>query len=105
MILSLLVLFGCQKPDPCAAMCSIATRTLGGCIENDNLTWEDAGYDDARDFFHSCETWAWASRKLEDDAGAPGMTTKTCKTWESEIESPTFTCEDFHALEWNTSPW
>ena len=105
MIVFLLVFLGCQEPDPCAAMCSIATRHLGGCMESEGLGWQDAGYADAREFFHSCETWAWASRKLEDDAGATGATTQTCESWHDKIQAPTFSCEDFEDLDWNASPW
>jgi len=104
MILLLTIFLGCQEADPCAAMCSIATRRLGGCMEGDGLIWEDAGYDGPRDFFHSCETWAWVSRKLETDAGTPGATNKTCEDWESLLEDEHFACEDFFALDWNSTP-
>jgi hypothetical protein len=96
---------GCVPNDPCASMCSSATQHLGGCLELMGANWMDAGYTDAIGFFESCETWAWVTRKLEDEGGPSGATERQCIEWESQIESDGFICDDFDQIDWNTTPW
>ncbi len=86
-------------------MCSKASQQYGGCLEQWGADWPDAGYEDAHDFFHTCETWAWASRRLEEDAGARGWTSDTCDSWTSTMDGDTFSCEDWSDFDWNSLPW
>ena len=69
----LVALVSCgAEPDPCTPMCAAATALYGGCLESWGVEWTSAGYDDEADFTESCETWAWSSRLLEEDAGKSG---------------------------------
>ena len=105
MIFLLSMALGCSSDDPCASMCSSATQHLGGCLELIGANWADAGYPDANAFFDSCETWAWVTRKLEDDEGRSGATEQQCIEWESQIEADDFTCDDFNEIDWSATPW
>jgi len=99
------MLLACSEPDPCGEMCSTATQHYGGCLANWDLSWPDAGYDDENAFFHSCETRAWTSRQLEKDAGREGSTEQECVELTAFIDEPTFTCDDWLSIDWNSLPW
>ena len=101
----LATLMSCQSADPCALMCSSATQTYGGCLDLWGAEWTDAGYEDAHDFFHSCETWAWSSRQLEADAGERGWTDDTCDQWTNALSEDDFSCTQWNDLDWNGLPW
>ena len=105
MIALLLVTLSCQTADPCAQMCSTATQHYGGCLEVWGADWVDAGYADAHEFFHSCETWAWATRQLEAEAGAKGWTSDTCRTWGAAMSHQDFSCDEWGDFDWNGHPW
>ena len=112
-LLSLSLLLACaQQPrDPCAQMCSAATRLYGGCLAAWNAEWSAAGYNSADDFFHRCETWAWEMRLLEDDArrqgeiDASGYVDATCTRRYSRLTSRDATCTDYTDIDWNQVLW
>ena len=105
MIALLLTVFACVSEDPCLDMCSTITQHLGGCIEGAAISWDDMGYADARDFFHSCETWAWSTRKIETEEGPQGATEQICDEWNEHISNEAFECSDLELLDWDSLPW
>ena len=111
MMFLLLMLLACGREDPCAAMCSAATRVYGGCLTSWDATWRDAGFADERDHFHSCETWAWEMRMLEKNAlrrgniTALGHVDEHCSVKESELLSETMTCDEWSAIDWEAPLW
>ena len=107
----LLLFTACNTADPCAAMCSAASRVYGGCLSHWGAEWRDAGFEDARDYFHSCETWAWEMRLLERSAlkrGAVdegGHVDAQCVDLEQRLLSDEMSCAEWSAIEWEAPPW
>jgi hypothetical protein len=107
----LLILMGCSTADPCAKMCSSATRVYGACLETWDASWTAAGYADARDYFHACETWAWELRLLEREAkrdgeiDALGQVEAVCELREAALMEPNSQCDTWSDIDWETLPW
>ena len=100
----LMMLAACgAEPDPCTPMCAAATELYGGCLASWDMEWTSAGYDDATHFTESCETWAWSSRLLEEDAGRSGEIDTVCRERRETFEDGE--CEDFTRIDWSTLPW
>ena len=107
----LFVLMSCGREDPCAAMCSAATRVFGGCLATWEAEWSDAGFSDERDHFHSCETWVWEMRLLENNAKKQGQIKNLghvdghCVDMETSLLSADMTCTAWSAIDWEEYPW
>ncbi len=92
-------------------MCSAATRVYGGCLTHWGAEWADAGFVDEKDYFHSCETWAWEMRMLEKDAKRKGHIDSTghvddaCLDSEDALLSDDMRCADWSAIDWGVVPW
>lgn len=99
MIVLLLGLLSCEGADPCPEMCSKASIAYDTCLTDWGLSWPDAGYTDSVEFFYSCETWAWASRQIDEDAGTAGRTSVVCVE-RDELLSTDFSCEDWADIDW-----
>lgn len=100
----LVALVSCgAEPDPCTPMCAAATALYGGCLESWGVEWTSAGYDDEAHFTESCETWAWSSRLLEEDAGKSGEIDAVCR--ERRVLFEEGECSDFTSTDWSTLPW
>ncbi len=104
-------LLNCSQPDPCADMCSASAQVYGACLESWGASWEAAGYSDARDYFHSCETWAWELRLLEKQAKRDGEVPQTgrvdkvCRTRAEELRNSETQCETWESIDWESLPW
>jgi len=90
-------------PDPCTSMCATATDRYGSCLAEWDVAWEAAGYADANDFRDACDTWAWTSRHLEEDAQQDGAVDQMCRDYSSQLGGGT--CDDFTAIDWAALPW
>lgn len=98
------VLVSCKAdPDPCTPMCAAATDLYGGCLASWDVDWTSAGYDDADHFTESCETWAWTSRLLEEEAGKSGEIDAVCRERRQTFEAGE--CADFTGTNWDALPW
>ena len=84
-------------------MCATATELYGRCLDAWGVDWEAAGYADAADFASSCDTWAWTSRALEDEAGETGAVDRECRERRALLDGGT--CDDFTSLDWSSVPW
>lgn len=103
-MLLLLLLLGCEDPpDPCAAMCAVATETQAACLAEEGVDWTAAGYADRADYRDACDTWAWEARLLEDDAGEDGAVDETCRTRRETLSGGA--CDELAAIDWSTLPW
>lgn len=103
-LLSLLVLGACaEQADPCVPMCRAAADLYGGCLEGWGVEWTSAGYDDEEHFLESCETWAWSTRVLEEDAGESGQIDAICRDRRALFEDGE--CADFTSTDWSALPW
>ena len=111
MILLLLLWPACADQDPCPQMCSDATGVYGGCLSSWGADWQDAGFLDARAYFHSCETWVWEMRLLEREARARGKVDQLghvdafCVDISEQLTHSGATCDDWTAIDWETQPW
>ena len=100
-----------EVPESCVTMCEAATTVYAGCLEQWELDWPAAGYDDAQAFTASCETWAWEMRLLHRDALRRGYTAdrtwlaQTCDERDATLSSESATCEDYTDIDWNELPW
>lgn len=92
-----------SPPDPCTPMCAAATELYGGCLESWGVEWTSAGYDDAAHFEESCETWAWTTRLLEEEAGRSGEIDALCQERRKLFEDGE--CDDFTDINWSELPW
>lgn len=102
--LSLCGILGCaEPPDPCAPMCAAATELYGGCLADWGVAWSSAGYEDAEDFRETCDTWAWQTRILEEEAGKSGQIDGLCRERRALFEAGS--CDDFTGINWSELPW
>lgn len=100
----LLLVWSCaETPDPCVPMCDAATALYGGCLETWGVEWTSAGYEDEAHFQESCETWAWTSRLLEEDAGKDGQIDRVCRQRRALFDEGE--CSDFTGIDWSQLPW
>lgn len=101
----ILLLLACAAiPPDCGPMCEVLTSRKGECLAVDGLDWSAAGYSDADDFRAACETWAWESRELEQDAGCRGATDAICVERDAVLRGSDFSCQQLSEMDWNSSP-
>ena len=104
LLLPLFGIPGCSEPpDPCAPMCAAATELYGGCLADWGVEWTSAGYEDEDDFRETCDTWAWQTRILEEEAEKSGQINGLCEERRALFE--TGTCADFTGINWSELPW
>lgn len=102
--LPLLAIVACaEPPDRCVPMCAAAMELYGGCLDAWGVDWTSAGYDDDAHFLDSCETWAWTTRLLEEDAGETGQIDAICS--ERQALFADGECADFTEVDWSALPW
>ena len=111
MTLFITILLACNQPDPCAEMCSASTQVYGACLEEWGADWQAAGHEDARDYFHTCETWAWELRLLERDAKRSGdidelgHVDQVCQSHDASLRTAEDPCQTWSNFDWNDLPW
>lgn len=100
-LVSLLALLACDAPpEACAQACAAAAVAMQGCLAEDGLGWEAAGYADEAAFLDACDTWAWEQLQLAREAGqGRAALGEACEVRAEDIEQGT--CEEFMALDWN----
>ena len=92
-------------------MCASASTLYATCLDEWDLDWQAAGYDDAAGFVDACETWAWQMRELEADAvqrdqlDEPSAVDAACADRNAVFTDDLAVCEDYADVDWSTVPW
>jgi hypothetical protein len=96
--LLLFVVACAPEPEVCEEMCALATDLQEACLDEDDLSWSDLGYQDAEDHVAWCETWVWEQQLLDRDAGERGRVETVCGERAESFRSAT--CEDYRDVGW-----
>ena len=92
----LILLLSCAPPldDACEMWCAQARVDLGICLEEEELTWDQLGYDGSLDYQDACETWAWERERIDREKGERGYTAGICREWTRTVD----TCDEIRDL-------